>query len=503
MSPPSTRPTLVTAALLIGTFLASLDVNVVGTSMPTVVARLGGVNLYGWVFVAYLLTSTTTVPLYGRMADLYGRKPLYTAAALLFMAGSFLCGLAPSMVWLILFRALQGLGAGGLIPLTLTLFGDMYDADRRAVVQGIFSVVWGVSSVLGPLLGGFLVTYASWRWVFWINIPLGVLSVGLLWLSLHEKVERAAGGRTLNLGAAGLVIVGLSALLAGLQLVGQRGADPVGIALLAVGLGTVPLFVTLERRSDRPMFPAEIFAHRAARVGYLGGLSLGGVLFPLGAYVPLHIQGVLHGTPTQGGLALVPMTVSWTATTFFIARLARRFGYRPVVLAGGLALAAGTALLVALSSVDAIGAFHPAMLLVGAGMGMTITPLTIAVQDIMPWNRRAVATSPLQFPRTIGGTITVTVLGLVITGRFAAGLPHEAVTFGQPSELLDPAAWDRFPPDLLHQAGAALASGLRLAFVLLAVVATLALVTLLFFPRLALKEGKKGRVPGRDRRERQ
>lgn len=486
---PKTRPVVATVALLLGTFLASLDVNVVGTSLPTVVSKLGGLSLYGWVFAAYLLTSTTTVPLYGRMADLYGRKPMFIAAAVLFMVGSFLCGLAPTMVWLIAFRALQGLGAGGVVPLTLTVFGDLYTAEKRALVQGVFSVVWGVSSVLGPLAGGFLVTYASWQWVFWINIPLGVLSVLLLSLSLFEEVDRDARDGSLNLGGAALLVGGLSALLAGFQHLGDNGLGATGLVLLGAGAAVLLLFVALERRSAAPMFPAQIFGHRAARVTYVAGLGIGGILFPLGAYVPLHIQGVLHGSPTQAGLALVPMSLSWTVLTFVTGRLAARLGYRPVVLIGGALLLLGGAAMVGLSGSSSVWALHPAMLLLGGGMGLTITPLTIAVQDIMAWNRRAMATAMMQFTRTVGGTVAVTLLGILISARFAAALPQSADA-PRPAELLDPSRWDALPGDLLQRATDALAGGTAAAFAALAGLGLCVLLIFFAFPRLEMDRSR-------------
>lgn len=475
-------------ALLLGTFLAALDVNVVGTSLPTVVGRLGGLKLYGWVFSAYLLTSTTSVPLYGRLADLYGRRPLYLAASALFMLGSALCGVAGSMVTLILFRAVQGLGAGGLIPLTLTLFGDLYRAERRALIQGIFSVVWGVSSVLGPLVGGVIVTYFSWRWVFWVNIPLGIVSAVMLALSLREDVADRHDRPGLDLSGALVVVTSLSLLLVAVQHMGENGLTIGGLALAAAGLAAGGLLVLLERRSENPMFPPAIFGQRAAVVAYACGLALGCVLFSVMAMVPLYVQGVLHGSPTRAGLALVPMSITWTAVTFATGWLSRRLGYRPVVILGGLALVLGAGLLLGGTSARAMLWSQLGMALLGVGMALVFTPMTISVQDCMPWNLRGMTTAMMQFTRTVGGTLCVTVLGLLVTTRFTAALPA-AQGLTRPGELLDPQRWASMPPRLLQQAQDALGLGMRGAFWAILGAATICLLVLLFFPPLRMTQG--------------
>ena len=483
----NTRPTLVTVSLLLGTFLAALDVNVVGTSLPSVVAQLGGLHLYGWVFSAYLLTSTTSVPLYGRLADLHGRRPLYLAASVLFMVGSALCGVADSMLLLILFRALQGLGAGGLIPITVTLFGDLYPAEKRALVQGIFSVVWGVSSILGPLIGGFFVTYASWRWIFWINIPLGIVSTVMVMLSLHETVQRRPERGDLNLSGALVVISALSLLLVGLQRLGGTGFDQMVAGLLAGSAALAGLMVVLERRSRFPMFPPAIFHHRGPVVSYISGLGQGAILFPVGAFIPLLVQGVLHGSPTRAGLALVPMSVTWTTVTFATGWLSKRFGYRPVVVFGGLLLFAGTALLALAFPAPTTPQIYTAMAILGAGMSLTITPTTIAIQDLIPWNLRGMTTAMMQFCRTIGGSVAMTVLGILVTGRFISAMPAGGDGITQPGELLDPRRWDTISVALLRQAQQALGAALHGAFRVLAVIGLGCLLVALAFPGLQMK----------------
>jgi EmrB/QacA subfamily drug resistance transporter len=495
---PTTRPRLVTAALLVGTFLAALDLNVVGTALPTMVGQLGGLKLYGLVFSAYLLTSTVTIPLYGRLADLHGRKPVYLAAAALFLLGSGLCGAAPTMEALVAFRALQGLGAGGLIPITVTLFGDLFPAERRALVQGLFSTVWGVSSVLGPLAGGFVVSVASWRWIFWFNLPVGLVAGGMLLVALHEPLEGRAGRGSLNLGGALILTVALACLLLGLQTLEGAGFRALSLGLLGAAALGGALFFWRERRSAAPLLPLELFANRALLVTTLSGLPLGGLLYCTVTLIPLFVQGVLHGTPTRAGLALVPLSVSWTLTTFSVGLLSRRLGYRPVVLLGSFCCAVGAGgLLLAPSTAAWPIVRHLFMIVIGVGMGLTITATTIAVQDVVGWRQRGVATSTMQFARTVGGMVAVTLLGALITSWFADSLGQLSLA-ASPGELLDPQRWQSFSPAVLREAGAAMGAALQGGLWGVAGLGLAALLINLAFPALRMGTAATGATTGAD-----
>ncbi len=481
---PKTRPHLLTAALLVGTFLAALDVNVVGTSLPTIVAQLGGLSLYGWVFSGYLLTSTSTMPLYGGLADLLGRKPMYLAATAMFLLGSVACGAASSMLALIFFRVLQGIGAGGLLPITVTLFGDIYPAHRRALVQGLFSTVWGVSSVLGPLIGGFIVSHVTWRWVFWINLPIGLIAAGLVALTLHERVERVEGQR---LDRPGAVLINglLICLLLGLQLL-ESGQGATATALLVTAAALLVVLVPQQRRAAHPVLPLALFSHRVVVVSSLLGVATGSLLYGVVAFTPLLIQGAYHGSPTQAGLALVPLSATWTVVTFTTGVLCRWLGYRPVVIFGGLCCAAGAVLLPSIAAGQPLLPLPVPMALIGAGMALTITPMTLVVQDEVPWNRRGAATALMQFFRTIGGMVTVTVLGAVITSRFIAGLPPGELSGGS-AQLLDPKRWGDFSPALLAAARRSLGTAISAGYWASAGAGLMMLLFALAFPALRMK----------------
>ena len=454
----------------------------VGTAMPTLVSRLGGLHLYGLVFSAYLLTSTVTLPLYGRLADLRGRRQVYLAAIALFVVGSALCGMAPSMAALVGFRALQGLGAGGVIPVTMTIFGDLYAARRRALVQGLFSAVWGACSMLGPLAGGFLITHVSWRWVFWVNLPVGLGAAALFVHAYRESFDqRETGGLD---GVGTLLLLGcLTALIVGLQ--GIEGGGAWSWAVLAGAVVLAAVFVRHERRAPAPLIPFAIFRDRAMTVTWLAGLPLGAVLFGVVTFVPLFVQGALHGSPTRAGLALVPLSVVWTAATFATGPLVRRLGYRNVVILGALCCATGTAALRLLSGAGP--GMHGAMVVIGAGMGLNLTASIIAVQDAMPWHNRGVATALLQFARVIGGMVAVTTLGAVVTARFARKVAPYLPDGVQRGELLDPSRWSSLAPSVIEQARVALASAVGLAFWALCGLGAAVLLVNLAFPALAVR----------------
>ena len=297
-------------ALMLGMSLAALDTTIVGTALPSIVGKLGGLALYSWVFSVYLLTSTTTVPIYGKLADLYGRKPIFLFGSALFLLGSILCGAAQSMEQLIIFRAIQGLGAGAVLPIVLTIIGDIFELNERARVQGLFSGVWGISSVVGPALGGLIVDHFSWRWVFFINIPFGIVSCVLLTLALHENIER----KKQKLDYLGTLTLtgGIVALLFFLL---QGGTTWSWLSLPSLGLFTISLilmvaFLLQERRVLNPILPLTLFTNRVIAISSIGGVILGIVMFGITSYVPLFIQGVEGGTATSAGITLGPAAAS-------------------------------------------------------------------------------------------------------------------------------------------------------------------------------------------------
>ncbi|HSH45575.1 MAG TPA: MDR family MFS transporter [Longimicrobiales bacterium] len=476
---PGRERRLVTAALILGMFLAALEATAVGTAMPTAVAELGGVARYSWVFSAYLLTSTTTVPMFGKLADLYGRRRIYIISGVIFMAGAALCGVATTFPQLIAYRAIQGLGAGGLMPVAITLVGDIYPLEERGRIQGLFSGVWGVSSLVGPAAGGLITDYLSWRWVFYINIPFGLASLVMLHIFLKERQPRREHRLDLpgTLSLTGSVALLLLTMLEGSELWGWLDPRTLGLFALS-GLG-LTFFLWHERRAAEPMLPLELFRNRVIAVSSAGSVVIGTVLFSATAFVPMFTQGVLGGTALDAGLTLAPMSIGWPLASATAGWLLLRVGYRPLAILGGVLASAGCILLATADAGSTRGLVMVAMFIAGAGLGLMSTPYVVAVQNAVPWERRGVATSSVQFFRTIGGSIAVAALGAVLNARLAASVGPDA----DPNVVLDPALRTAVPAAQMAALREGLGHGLHAVYIGIALVAVLGLLTALRFPR--------------------
>lgn len=476
---------LVTLAVLVSTFLAAMDTMVVGTAMPTIIGALGGLGLYSWVFSSYLLTSTVTMPLYGKLADLHGRKPMFLFGTALFLGGSALCGLAQSMEQMIAFRALQGLGAGAVLPITITIVGDLYPLEQRARMMGVFAAIWGVASVVGPALGGFITDHLSWRWVFFINLPLGAASLLLVGLALRERVEPSH--RALDLPGVASLSAGVVALLLGLQLGGRELAWPSWpvVALLGVAAGCLALFARVESRAAEPLLPAELLRHYVIGPANATGFLIGAALFGLSSFVPAYVQGVLGGTASTAGGVLTALSIGWTVGSVAVGRLLLRLGYRAMAGTGLGLIMAGAALLSALGEAGDLARVLASAGLVGLGMGFSSTSTVVAVQNAVPWSQRGTATSANQFFRSIGGTLGVSLVGAVFGAALAGhlarlGLGAEALAAA--SALLDPQARAGVPAAMALALRGALAGALQVVFLVNVGIAALGLAAALRLP---------------------
>lgn len=491
MSPLAKRLTVL--GVMLGIFLASLEMTVVGTAMPTIIGKLGGVEIMGWVFAAYLVASTTTIPVYGKLADHFGRKPVFLLGTTLFLAGSALCGLAQSMTQLVIFRALQGLGAGAIMPITLTIVGDLFTLEQRARLQGLFSGIWGFSSVVGPMLGGYLTDRWHWRWVFYVNLPPGLLSMALL-VAFFREERRERKERTLDVGGVVLLSVGVVALLLAMLQGGHAWAwrSTPSAAAFTVGAAALVGFVWNELRVSDAMFPPALFRRPVIAVTSLASFVTGGVLFGVSSYVPPFVQAVGGGSAFDAGAALAPLSLGWVVSSITAGRAMLRFGFRPVALAGAVGMVLGAALLVGVA-IDAPRALVvSSMVLIGAGMGASATALLICVQNVVGWAERGVATASVQFFRSIGGSIFVAAMGAVLTAgwhrRVASSGEASAAGLANPNVLLDAAARSSVPAELLPRLQEAMAGALRDTYWLMLGAAALTLLATLFFPAGSVSE---------------
>jgi EmrB/QacA subfamily drug resistance transporter len=488
---PSQQKT-VTLGVMLGLFLGALESTVVGTAMPTVIASLGGLHIYSWVFSAYILTSTVTVPLWGRLSDLYGRKRFILLGIAIFLIGSALSGAATSMGQLVLFRALQGLGAGALLPLGMTIIGEIYSLEKRARMQGLFSGVWGLASIIGPLIGGFITDHLSWRWVFYINIPFGIAAALLIGLALVEPRDHR---KSVSIDYAGAITLTLLVTLLLVTLGQQDWGTPLKLGLLGVCALLVLVFLAVERRASEPIVPLSLFRHRIFSVSSANGFFVGMAMFGSLSFIPLFVQGVIGTTATEAGTALTPFVLCWVGFSIVGSRLILKIGYRSTALIGVGLLVLGFLGLVTLNAHATRLAVMGYLAIAGAGMGFSMVTLLIAVQTSVPRNQLGIATSGTVFFRSIGGAVGVAVMGAVLSAQMNSQaarlselgslLPPEKLMdlLRHPDALLSPAARAQLPASVESALQQILATALHWVFVVGLVVAVLALIVTLFLPK--------------------
>ncbi len=481
-----TNRTAVVVAVMLANFLAAIDVSIVGTAMPTIIGTLGGLPLMSWVFSAFLLASTVTVPIYGKLSDLYGRKAIFMVSSIVLIIGSILCGLSETMVQLIIYRAIQGLGAGGIMAVAQTILGDIFSAEERGKIQGWFSGVWGVSAVIGPLLGGLIVNYISWEWVFYINGPIALVAILILGTALHEDIERKK--HKIDYIGSLTMTVSMTALLFALLTGGNQYAwfSPQILALFGVAAAVFVWFLYHERKASEPMLPLDLFKSPLIAVASLANFLLGAVLMGITSYMPSYAQGVLGGTATEAGMLLTPISIGWPIASIIGGPRMVKWGFRRTALIGATLVGISSLLLAFVS--PEMGYWYPMIVLVVLGMGMGLTTLAflVSVQSAVTWNRRGIATASLQFIRSLGSAVGVAVMGAVMNARILGMLqddPEVQAPLEAANSLLDPEKRELIEPSLLEKLSDAFASGLHYAFLLVAIFGIGALVITLYYPR--------------------
>lgn len=459
----SGRRSLILAACMMATFMAAVENTIVGTAMPSIVASLGDFHLFSWVFVAYLLFQAVSIPIYGRLSDLYGRKRVFFAGAGVFLLGSTLCGFAHDMYWLIAFRALQGMGAGAVQPVAYAIVGDIYTPAERAKVQGFLSSVFGVSAVIGPTLGAFLVEHADWSAVFWVNLPIGALAMAMLAAFLREQPHHKPP--PIDYVASLLLTVGAGALMLALI---QAAQLPLWllVLLVAVGVATLWQLVRHERHAPAPMLPIRFWTNRVIALGNFGSFTIGAVMMSVTGFLPTYLQGVMGLGASATGASLAVMSIAWAAASVGSGRLMLHTSYRASAMLGGAMLALGSAILVMMTPHSGLTWALAGSLFVGLGMGSCNTTYLVSVQGAAVLRERGAATASNMFMRIVGQSTGAALYGAIVN----AGLIH----YGPQAEhiadrLMEPTLRQALGPSELTVLTEAMASALRNVYVVAAI----------------------------------
>ncbi|QFF97673.1 MFS transporter [Psychrobacillus glaciei] len=483
----------VMAALLLGIFMASLDNTIVATSMGSIIGDLGGMDKYVWVTSAYLVAEMAGMPIFGKLSDMYGRKKFFIFGILLFLIGSILCGTAQTMVQLCVFRAIQGIGGSALMPIAFTIIWDVVPSESRGKMSGLFGAVFGLSSIAGPLLGSFITDHIHWRWIFYINIPIGLLALGLIALFYNESKTHS---RQIIDWAGAIFLVSFSvSLMFALELGGDTYSWSSWqiISLFILSAVCFVAFLIIEKYAKDPILPFDLFKERLYTTSVLTGMFYGGVFMVSTIYIPLYIQGVTGGSATNSGLLLLPMMVTSSIGAAMGGALANKFSYRSIMIVSSILLGTGAILLGTLEPSTPRWMLTIYMMIVGLGVGPSFSILGMsAIQKALP-QQRGSASSTSSFLRALGMTLGITIFGVIQRNSFISGLPEsfkQNVVGGNSRAILSPELRAKIPADILKQITDVLSNSLTTTFLWTLVPLALAFVFILLMSKEKLSDSQ-------------
>ncbi|HZP26467.1 MAG TPA: MDR family MFS transporter [Dehalococcoidia bacterium] len=482
----------VVAALILAMFTAAIEGTIVATAMPTIAGKLGSFELFSWVFSIFLLTQAASIPIYGRLADMYGRKPIFIGGCSIFILGTVLCATAQSMPMLIAFRAVQGIGAGSIIPISATLIGDLFTIKERARVQGWMSSVWGISSVAGPTTGGFIVDTIGWRWIFLLNVPLALLSMSVLIFFLHERLEKRQ--HKIDYAGSLLMVAATSTFLVFLLEGGKSWPwfSGASMGLLATALVTLAAFLYHENRTPEPLLPLSLFRSRLIAVASLITLATGVITIGISGNVPNFVQGVHGESATVAGLALAGMTMGWPIASVTAGHVLVSKGFRFSVFLGAPPLLISGIWLSTFNTHTTPLEVAGATFVLGLAMGFISTSIIVMVQNAVDWTRRGVVTSTNMFMRQMGSALGIAVLGALVNSQVhGLKVPGPNGSLVSTDALLDENRRRALSPETIAQLSSGLTDGLHLAFLAILAMSLLAIAVIALLPKTPVPHDRR------------
>lgn len=484
-----TNKNIVMAGIMIGTFLTAIEGTVVSTAMPKIASDLHGIQLMNWVFSIYFLVTAITVPIFGKLSDLFGRKIVFIIGTIVFLIGSALCGASHSMEQLIIFRAIQGIGAGAIMPVSTTIIGDIYPMEKRAKMFGLIGMIWGVAGILGPLVGGFFVDQVSWHWIFYINIPFGIISMILVGTALKETLNMEK--KSIDIFGAGSFAISMFALLFALQKAGEDNqwlSAPI-MSLFVCFIVFMALFLFIESKVKDPIIPLRLFRLKIISLANVIAFFTSAFLIGLNVYLPIWLQGLLGLSATNSGFILTPMSITWMLGSFLCGRLLLNRGAKITSIFGAGVLIIGSFWLTLLTISSSQIQFYIITAILGISFGLLVTLCTVCVQSAVDWNMRGAATASNMFFRNLGQTIGVAILGTYFNSKLSSALMARKdsdthVGMNQLNELINPQSTHALTKENSGILKEVLASGIHHVFIIMLALAIIAILFSFFLPQL-------------------
>lgn len=472
-------------ALMLAMFLGAVEGTVVTTAIPTIVKELKGFEIISLVFSSYLLTSAISTPIYGKLSDLYGRKNILSMGIIIFLIGSFLCGLSQNMYMLIGFRAIQGLGAGAIFTITYTIVGDVFTLEERPKIQGTIGTVWGIASLAGPFLGGILIDMLSWHWIFFINIPFGIISIMLIQKNLKETFEK----KKHNIDFAGIITLSMSMIIfLNIFLSGENIGFNYNIFILISVVITIIFliaFYKIERKAKEPIIPFDIFTKTSAIVNLISFLA-SAILIGLDVYLPIYIQNVLGFSAKVSGLALAPISIAWLIASMLLGKLIVKYGAKAVILISNAIILISTMLLPTLGINSSLLEVLIYVFIIGFGFGGAFTTLTIIVQESVEYNQRGAATATNSLLTTLGQTIGVSIFGIIFNLYIIKYFLQLGIKGINPSNMYKSTAYNGAVTS--EQIKLSINSSLHVLFIVLIIISILSLILSIAIPKILVKD---------------